>query len=136
MPQGTPPGEIARRGQALTEKAAIDLARIASIRLIEILKTSLSTPGTGRIYRRKSVTHRASRPGMPPAPDTGTLRRGVRAGAGGGDPKVFRVLLGPRYGQYLEEGTATIAPRPWVRPGLQTLKAEFPNIVTVVRNRG
>lgn len=37
-----------------------------------------NSPATGRVYTRRGVTHRASAPGEPPAPDTGNLLRSVQ----------------------------------------------------------
>ena len=108
----------------------------------EAVRLIQSGPKSGRVYRRRGVTHRASAPGQPPASDTGSLagsgdvnrlgngltvrvtfrRRYARAlelgsayriGGGGGGP-------GP---SQLEFGTQTLAPRPFLRPALQNKSA-------------
>lgn len=71
---------------------------------------SLSLPGTGRLYKKRGVTHRASAPGRPPATDIGTYKGSIQ-------PDLTRVLsnliatIGPRgagmqlRGKWLEYGT-------------------------------
>lgn len=91
-------------------------------------KRLLSQHGTGVIYRRHGgkVTHQASAPGEPPAPDTGLLRASVSHHVGvdadgmyaeigsGASPDI----PGLDYGVYLDVGTHDIEPRPWLRPSL------------------
>ena len=57
--------------------------------------------------------HRASKPGDPPAPDTGDLRRSTFMEESGG-----RILVGVQmaYARFLEFGTERMAPRPFMRP--------------------
>lgn len=91
----------------------------------------LSQHGTGRIYRRRGVTHQASAPGEPPAVDTGLLRATVghhvhvEPGVGlvadigsGGNPAV----PGTKVAEYLELGTRYIEPRPFLRPSIDSAK--------------
>lgn len=77
---------------------------------------SINRPGTGREYRRRTITHRASSPGEPPASDTGQLVQNI---------VVDRIIKGMYevgsnakvpYGRWLEFGTINIFPRPWLRP--------------------
>ena len=78
---------------------------------------TLSQPGHGRTYKRGEIVHRASAPGEPPAPDTGTARRTVgwiRAGA-----LRWRFGTGSIVLLWLERGTRFILPRPWIFPSLR-----------------
>ncbi len=72
----------------------------------------VSQPGHGRTYKRGSVVHRASAPGEPPAPDTGTGRRSigwVRIG-----PLKWRLGSGSIVMLWMERGTRFMARRPWI----------------------
>ncbi|QDP54147.1 MAG: hypothetical protein GOVbin4685_7 [Prokaryotic dsDNA virus sp.] len=80
-------------------------------------------PATGRTYKRRSVVHRASAPGEPPAPDTGVLLGSIyheRAGQ-------FSAVVGSRlaYAAFLEWGTFKMAPRPAWTPEVESAKQPF-----------
>lgn len=76
-------------------------------------RKKLSQPGGGEVYGK----HRASKPGDPPAPDTGTLRRTVaREIKKERSEYVGRVGTPLKYGKMLERGTTNIDPRPWLAP--------------------
>lgn len=90
------------RVRAALEGAALDLQAT--------WQDVLNTPGQGRTYKR----HRASKPGDPPAPDTGALRGSISIVWM--DPDTIRVGTGLDYGRFLEFGTKHIAPRPHARP--------------------
>jgi len=74
-----------------------------------------SGPKTGRLYRRGNVEHQASAPGEAPATDIGTLANSlvVKRVA-----KLTREIWGILYGFWLEFGTTTLLPRPFVRPAV------------------
>lgn len=57
--------------------------------------------------------HRASKPGDPPAPDTGDLRRSTFM-----EESAERIVVGVQmaYARFLEFGTERMAPRPFMRP--------------------
>lgn len=83
----------------------------------EAVRLVLDTPKTGRVYRRRSVTHRASAPGEPFASDTGHALasltteydyQNLRGTVTARDPKFL----------YLEYGTQKMAARPVLRPAL------------------
>ena len=80
-------------------------------------------PHTGKLYRRRSVVHRASAPNEAPAPDTGALLGSIyheRAGR-------LKAVAGSRmaYAAYLEFGTTKIDPRPaWV-PEVEKQRPRF-----------
>jgi len=89
----------------------------ASIHVEGEARKKVSGTGTGRVYKRRTVTHRASKPGHPPATDTGQLRRSisreVRREGGGWAGFVGTPL---KYGLWLERGTSQVKARPWLRP--------------------
>lgn len=102
-------------------------------------KETLSTPGQGRLYPRgKKRKHRASRPGDPPAPDTGTLRNSIAhelTGRGAG-----RWGSSLEYAQPLEDGTiedgGALAPRPFMAPTLARAEAAITEAVVDTLKRG
>ena len=103
------------------------------------LKKELSQKGTGRVYRggRKGKGSRRTRsaPGQPPAVDTGELRRSVvaqptysQASSGGTSVVRYRILGIKRYGFMLDQGTARIKARPWIRAPRERVVEQVPNI--------
>lgn len=99
-------------------EVAKDLER-RGIKIEGRAKELASTPGAGRVYRRRGVEHQASAPGQPPAPDTGQLRASITHSAGEDDQSVF-VDVGTNLatGRFLEEGTQHMDARPFLRPAL------------------
>lgn len=97
---------------------AKDLKR-RGLRVQAAVRRSLKQTGTGRVYQRGNVTHIASAPGQPPATDTGQLAASI-----GEELRRDEQGLVERIGSnldkalYLELGTRTIAPRPFLRPAL------------------
>lgn len=101
------------------------------------VRLKLSTPGTGRTYRRpgasgpSAVIHVASAPGKPPAVDTGRLRASYtwRTGV---DARGAFVEIGTNvlYAPFLEFGTRRMAARPHLRPAVNELRKE---IVALIR---
>lgn len=123
-------------------KKAID---VTSLVLVAELKNTLSQPGRGKIrlqpkrirrmlrskregVRAKGLAfahgNRASRPGDPPAPDTGALRNSIQRELldGGRRARVGTNLI---YAPALEYGTATIKPRPYFRPTIAKVAADL-----------
>lgn len=84
----------------------------------EALRLILETAKTGRLYRRRSVTHQASAPGEAPASDTGTLVSRVVVDYSRLGGLVVSVGAHTAYAAYLEFGTRRMAPRPFMRPAL------------------
>lgn len=90
----------------------------------------------GDISRRNVLTglHRASKPGDPPAPDTGALKRSAFIER---TAKGARVGVAMAYGVPLEFGTTragrsrnvVILPRPFMRPALAAVRAQFGDVV-------
>lgn len=83
----------------------------------EAISLILDTPKTGRIYRRRSIEHRASAPGEPPASDTGRLVNSIRTDYDFGSLR-GTVEASTDYAAYLEFGTSRMAARPYMRPAL------------------
>lgn len=119
----------------LSRSAATQEVR-AGILLIqgEAKKITARTSGRGRVYvRRKGasgyVEHRASAPGDPPAKDTGRLGAvlsasdAIRYEHGG-----LTATFGPRnypVAAYLEFGTRTMVPRPFLFRSLETVRPKI-----------
>lgn len=91
------------------------------------VKEMLSRPGSGRLYRKRSVVHQASAPGEPPAVDTGKYRNSVTHSRPEWDGDTVSASVGTNdvRAQILEFGGRTgkgrrirIHPRPHFRPAL------------------
>ncbi len=67
-----------------------------------------------------------SKPGQPPRRQTGNLRSGVRITTNQKTKEAsVRLLNGANYGAFLDAGTGTIAPRPWVQRGIKALREKL-----------
>lgn len=108
------------------------LAKVRSATLTGIVRgteavreeaTSLmqNSPRSGRTYRRRGVTHKASGPGEAPAPDTGNLIRNIQTNVDA-QKLTGNVNFGTKYAPHLEYGTVKMAPRPFARPALENKK--------------
>ena len=73
---------------------------------------------SGIVYEKTNPnrTHRASAPGEAPATDTGRLVSSIKANIEG---KSAEVEAATEYAAYLEFGTRTIEPRPFLFPALE-----------------
>lgn len=92
------------------------------------------SPRSGRVYTRRGVSHRASAPGEPPAPDTGRLRQSLRTEYNR-ELLMGTAIASTAYAQALEFGTSRIAPRPFMRPALANRKDEIEaDIAAEIRN--
>lgn len=109
-----------------TAQAAIEAIRRGAMRGVligigyveaEAVRLVLDTPKSGRIYRRRGVSHQASAPGEAFANDTGRLLNSRTIEPDAGDLSaslVFRTA----YAAALEKGTRKMAPRPYATPAL------------------
>jgi HK97 gp10 family phage protein len=94
----------------------------------EVLRLIQQTPKTGRLYQRRGVTHQASAPGEAPASDTGNLVRNITVEV---DPSIMSatVVSNDAYAELLEFGTTKMAPRPYMRAALDSMKDTIEDIV-------
>ena len=90
-----------------------------------IMSIRNSTTDPTRKYKRGKKWHFASKPGSPPAIDTGNMLASIRTHSKTGkDVSEMRVgswlnrTKGARYPAMLEEGTKFMAARPWLEPAL------------------
>lgn len=153
----TPRGNPARALDALRDAVTAssrEAAGVAGGVLVRAWKQVLTTPGQGHVYKRPRLTreghlkrskktgrvqyrtHRASKPGDPPAPDFGALRNSVQMQVVKGGAMV-RVGTNLAYARYLEYGTKRVQPRPHARPALAMAKETLgPRVVATLRARG
>lgn len=93
------------------------------------LKASMEAQAKGKPKTLRQLGfHQASAPGQAPAVDTGMLRRSVvidDSELRGREVIRNRIGTGIKYGQWLEFGTRSIAPRPWARPSLVKVQPVF-----------
>lgn len=78
------------------------------------IKLSMNTSPPGESYTRGGVTHVASQPGHPPNVDIGALIGSIRWEPQGQFTR--QIMDGVDYGLKLEDGTESIAPRPFMAP--------------------
>jgi len=140
---GKDPGALSRSLAGLKGKAeAIARAdsrtiRAAGLELERAIKLELSKPGSGELYTHGKVTHQASAPGEPPAPDTGALRNSVGQEVVG---NALRIGVGMPYAPFLEFGTigegGFIAPRPFMRPALAAARERMTGVVVSEVRKG
>lgn len=80
-------------------------------------------PKSGRVYRRRGVTHQASAPGEAPAIDTGRLAQSASVIP---DPANHGALVNfsDRKALMLEKGTRKMAPRPFAMVSLLAMSAQ------------
>ena len=105
-----------------------EVQRILSEEPIEIVndvRSQMNEPKSGRIYKRRSVEHRASAPGQAPAIDTGALVNSLiwnKLGTTGAE--VIEGVEGKNYAHALEFGRPehNLAPRPHMKPAANRAK--------------
>lgn len=110
--------------QAELQIAVIDATEGVRNEVLRLIRK----PGTGRVYRRRGVVHRASAPGQPPATDTGFLARSVSTKYD--IPNLTgSVVIGAKYGPFLEYGTSKMAERPFARVALANSRVRIQGIL-------
>lgn len=82
-----------------------------------------SPPKTGRIYKRRGVTHQASAPGEAPANDTSRLLNSRRIDLFESQLRA-RLTFSAKHALPLEAGTMKMEPRPFARRALRETDAE------------
>lgn len=103
------------------DAAAAGLTR-AAIRLqAEMKNVQQRTPRTGK----RDPKHVRSQPGTPPARQDGTLINRIAHNGASAANLVARAGTNLRYGRWLEFGTGTMAPRPWVFVALQKARPKL-----------
>ncbi len=138
-----------KRVFTLATRANIAAMKKAGFVVERNVKELLSKRGTGRTYIRgkkrhskQARRHVASAPGQPPAVDTGILRASIFTDVSvkGGNvvgkvgPDVEHIAAEQtagtdvEYGLFLELGTAKMAARPFLRPGLAKSAAQIVRI--------
>lgn len=97
------------------------LLRGAATEMVADIKLGFGTGPAGRAYQRGGVSHIASSPGNPPNSDTGTLEGSMTWV----EESRTRLIIHDQteYGVYLELGTETIEPRPFVAPVFEAWRA-------------
>jgi HK97 gp10 family phage protein len=119
---------IAKASDRIKQSVAIEVnkAVFASAQRVaaEAKKSILDGQKSGRFYKHRSVTHRASAPGEPPASDTGRLVNSINAQLSGpGEAEAIAGNAAVKYARFLEFGTSRIAARPFFLPALEKSKA-------------
>lgn len=102
----------------------LNIALFASAKHVEgqAKRSILSGEKSGRVYKRRSVTHKASAPGEAPASDTGRLVNSINSYLDKNQKSSF-VTAGRgtvRYAALLEFGTRLMAARPFMFPALES----------------
>lgn len=107
--------ELLARTRAGAMRGVVRWIGLVEARAVELIQ---SPPKSGRIYRRRGVTHQASAPGEAPASDHGTLVAGRKI-------DLFEAYLRARltftakHAKFLEFGTRRMEPRPFARRALR-----------------
>lgn len=133
-------GKAVREMQHVLRGAELGAAQALTLVAVDLtnrVKRTLSQHGTGRIYRRRGIEHQASKPGAPPAPDTGLYRNSWTwaEGVSRGRPFV-EVGTGDRRGPWLEVGTHRMGARPHLRPVIESATDDIARTVQDGWERG
>lgn len=109
--------QLKRVESEISKNVTQAIYRAASLVQAEAIRGIQRGKKTGRIYKRRSVQHRASAPGEYPASDTGRLAGSIRINRG-----VLQADIGSDviYAKYLEPDEASdegkLKPRPFLEP--------------------
>ena len=104
------------------EKHLKQLVQRATTTVEGTAKESIMSGGTGRTYQKYNPRrqHTASAKGEPPATDTGFLVSNITSSVKQqGTSVVGQIVASAPYAPYLEFGTSTIDPRPFMQPALE-----------------
>ena len=106
--------------QAVEEEIGKGLYASANLVAGDAKRSILEGGKSGRTYTRRTVTHRASAPGEPPASDTGRLVTSISAKL---ESKLSAVAIAGnsvvKYARMLEFGTSRMSARPFFLPALE-----------------
>lgn len=86
-------------------------------------------PKTGKFYKRRGVTHRASAPGQAPASNTGRLANSIIGKMKG--RLHAEISATTHYARFLEFGTRFIKRRPFMAPALMKNKDFIEKRITI-----
>jgi len=120
--------QLSRKFQKLADNASREMAKavVAVAFKIESDAKKLISQGarSGKVYKRRTISHQASAPGEAPKTDRGQLVRNITTEFTRSDK--LEATVGSRqnapYGKYLELGTMNIKPRPWLKPTVEKNK--------------
>lgn len=115
-------GAIARKMPA----AAMEIVAETLAEMDATVQTGMAAGGSGRVYIRGGVPHRASAPGAMPAKDTGDLAGSMQHEIARGKYKGY-YYTNSEVGPIMEYGApgAGILPRPFMTPAAQKARANF-----------
>jgi HK97 gp10 family phage protein len=120
-------GQATTRVQAEVGKELEKALYASALRIEkEAKKSILSGSKSGRIYKRRTVTHRASAPDEAPASDTGRLVNSITSYINKTGALEAFVVAGRgtvKYARMLEYGTAKMGARPFMFPAYEKSKA-------------
>lgn len=111
-------GVIGPKTKAQFRNVTINKANNLLARSLNSGKSSFDSLSLGK----KRSLHRASKPGDPPAADTGFLLRSVFIEREGTKRRIGAQAAAALW---LEQGTARVAPRPYLRPALEKVRARL-----------
>jgi len=92
---------------------------------------SILKGGTGITYQKYNPRrqHTASAEGEPPASDEGTLKDSITSNVKKeGTSIVGKIIASESYAPYLEFGTSTVRPRPFMQPALEKNRPKIKRI--------
>jgi len=102
-------GQMRYRASQVVRKTAFDIQGNA--------QASMSGHKSGQVYERYGRAHQASAPGEAPAIDTGYLQNSIAVEMLSDLQAI--VFTNALYAEYLEFGTARMAPRPYMVPAAE-----------------
>ena len=122
--------KIAKASEAVQRSVGLELQKglLASAQRVERAAKDSIRQGskTGRVYTRRTVTHRASAPGEAPASDTGRLINSISSYLNRIAGLESFVVAGRgvvKYASMLEFGTIRMAARPFMVPAYEKSRA-------------
>jgi hypothetical protein len=119
---------VGRKAQSGVQRA-IKLAALGA--QSDAKRRIMASPATGIKYRvGVNRFHVSSSAGNAPRSNTGMLLASIKAHAKAQGFEVFST----DYGNYLENGTRHIAPRPWARPAIESQMTGLQNAINQVLN--
>ncbi len=111
--------QLRKAGEEYDKQVRVIINRGALAIHADAVKSVLRGPKDGIIYELYDPrrTHQASAPGQPPATDKGDLARGITI-ITDEDGKGARIVSKAEYSWFLEFGTVSMQPRPFMMPAL------------------